>query len=84
MLRPKNFLFAKIVHMPLIHKVKQPLDEYRGWIFEGKKENTLPTSLIHDVTTFANVWVANTGFNLIFLSKHVNETHMAMHITTQN
>ena len=59
--------------MPFIHKVKQPLDECRGWIFEGeKKDDTLLTSLIHDVNTFANVWVANTGFNLIFLSKHVN------------
>ena len=48
------------------------------------KKNTLPTSLVHDLTTFANAWVAKTGFSLIFLSNHVNETHMAMHITTQN
>ena len=53
--------------MPFIHKVKQPLDEYRGWIFEGEKREYTT-----DVTTFANVWVANTGFNLIFLSKHIN------------
>ena len=43
----------------------------------------LLTSLTH-VTTFADSWVAKPGFDVIFLSKHVNETLMAMHSTSEN
>ena len=43
----------------------------------------IPTSLIH-VTTFADVWVAKPGFNLIFLSKKVNETYGNALSTSEN
>ena len=44
-----------------------------------REETFLPTSLIH-VIPFSNVWVAKPGFSLIFFSKKVDETHLAMHI----
>ena len=43
----------------------------------------MPTSL-RDVITFTIVWMARTGFRLIFLSKKVNETQLAMHSISKN
>ena len=33
---------------------------------------------------YTNAWVAKTGFSLIFLSKHINETHTAVQSITKN